>query len=39
MAEVTLGEGWDVLPVRYVISGLSCEMDTELPLARFVMPY
>ena len=36
---LTLGETWDVLPVRNVVASLSCEMDTELPLARFVMPY
>lgn len=31
--------GWAVLPVRNIISAAYCEMDTELPLARFVMPY
>ncbi|MEX0682728.1 MAG: acetoacetate decarboxylase family protein [Dehalococcoidia bacterium] len=36
---LTLGAPWDVLPVRNIIAGVSCEMDTELPLARFVMPY
>ncbi len=30
---------WAVLPVRNIISAAYCEMDTELPLARFVMPY
>ena len=30
---------WGVLPVRNVISAAYCEMDTELPLARFVTPY
>jgi acetoacetate decarboxylase len=30
---------WGVLPVRSVISAAYCEMDTELPLARFVTPY
>ncbi|HET8944617.1 MAG TPA: acetoacetate decarboxylase family protein [Dehalococcoidia bacterium] len=30
---------WCVLPVRNVISAAYCEMDTELPLARFVTPY
>jgi len=30
---------WAVLPVRNIISATYCEMDTELPLARFVMPY
>jgi len=36
---VTLGESWGVLPVRNVVATVSCEVDTELPLARFVMPY
>jgi hypothetical protein len=31
--------GWDVLPVRNVISSVACTLNTELPLARFVMPY
>ncbi len=30
---------WHVLPVRNIISAVYCVMDTELPLARFVMPY
>lgn len=30
---------WAVLPVRNMVSAVWCEMDTELPLARFVMPY
>jgi acetoacetate decarboxylase len=30
---------WSVLPVRNIISAAYCEMDTELPLARFVTPY
>jgi acetoacetate decarboxylase len=30
---------WAVLPARNIISTAYCEMDTELPLARFVMPY
>ena len=30
---------WSVLPARNVISAAYCEMDTELPLARFVTPY
>lgn len=30
---------WAVLPVRNIISAAYCEMDTELPLARFVIPY
>ncbi len=30
---------WAVLPVRNIISAVYCEMDTELPLARFVIPY
>jgi acetoacetate decarboxylase len=30
---------WAALPVRNIISAVYCEMDTELPLARFVMPY
>lgn len=33
------GASWAVLPVRNVISAAYCEMNTELPLARFVMPY
>lgn len=32
-------EGWGVLPVRNIISAVSCVLSTELPLARFVMPY
>jgi hypothetical protein len=32
-------EGWDVLPVRNIISAVTCTLNTELPLARFVMPY
>ena len=32
-------DGWDVLPVRNIISSVSCTLNTELPLARFVMPY
>jgi acetoacetate decarboxylase len=30
---------WATLPVRNIISAVYCEMVTELPLARFVMPY
>jgi acetoacetate decarboxylase len=30
---------WAVLPVRNIVSAAYCEMDTELPLASFVMPY
>jgi len=30
---------WHLLPSRYIISTVSCTVDTELPLARFVMPY
>ena len=30
---------WATLPVRNIISAVYCDMDTELPLARFVMPY
>jgi len=33
------GAAWDILPVRNVISAVYCELDTEMPLARFVMPY
>lgn len=33
------GSMWASLPVRNIISAVYCEMDTELPLARFVMPY
>lgn len=36
---VSLGEAWGVLPVRNIVASVSCEVDTELPLARFVMPY
>ncbi len=32
-------DAWDILPSRNVISAVYCELDTELPLARFVMPY
>jgi hypothetical protein len=32
-------DGWDVLPVRNIIASVSCTLNTELPLARFVMPY
>jgi acetoacetate decarboxylase len=32
-------DGWSVLPVRNIISSVSCMLNTELPLARFVMPY
>lgn len=32
-------DGWNVLPVRNIISSVSCVVNTELPLARFVMPY
>jgi len=32
-------DGWNVLPVRNVISAVHCTLNTELPLARFVMPY
>jgi hypothetical protein len=32
-------DAWDILPCRNVISTVYCELDTELPLARFVMPY
>jgi acetoacetate decarboxylase len=30
---------WHLLPARHIISTVSCRVDTELPLARFVMPY
>lgn len=33
------GSPWAVLPNRNMISAVSCTLDTELPLARFVMPY
>lgn len=32
-------DAWDILPCRNVISTVFCELNTELPLARFVMPY
>jgi acetoacetate decarboxylase len=38
-AEVELGGTWEKLPVRNVVAATSCVMNTELPLARFVMPY
>jgi acetoacetate decarboxylase len=30
---------WSALPCRNVISAVWCRLDTELPLARFVLPY
>jgi acetoacetate decarboxylase len=30
---------WGALPFRNLISAICCTVDTELPLARFVMPY
>ena len=33
------GHTWAVLPNRNIISATFCTVDTELPLARFVMPY
>ncbi len=30
---------WHLLPARCVVSTVACAVDTELPLARFVMPY
>lgn len=30
---------WHLLPVRNIVAALYCTVDTELPLARFVMPY
>jgi acetoacetate decarboxylase len=30
---------WHLLPSRNMVSAFYCTMDTELPLARFVMPY
>jgi len=30
---------WHLLPARHIISSVFCTVDTELPLARFVMPY
>jgi len=30
---------WGILPVRNMISAVYCTMDTELPLARFTVPY
>ena len=30
---------WHLLPARHIISTVSCAVDTELPLARFVIPY
>jgi acetoacetate decarboxylase len=33
------GASWGVLPVRNIVSAVYCLVDTELPLARFVIPY
>jgi acetoacetate decarboxylase len=33
------GAPWRLLPCRHVISTVACTVDTELPLARFVLPY
>jgi hypothetical protein len=30
---------WHLLPMRNMVAAFYCELDTELPLARFVMPY
>jgi acetoacetate decarboxylase len=30
---------WHLLPFRNMVAAVSCVVDTELPLARFVMPY
>jgi acetoacetate decarboxylase len=30
---------WHLLPVRNIVAAVHCAVDTELPLARFVMPY
>jgi acetoacetate decarboxylase len=30
---------WHLLPMRNIVAAVSCTVDTELPLARFVMPY
>jgi acetoacetate decarboxylase len=30
---------WHLLPVRNIVAAVYCTLDTELPLARFVMPY
>jgi acetoacetate decarboxylase len=30
---------WHLLPVRNIVTAVYCTLDTELPLARFVMPY
>jgi acetoacetate decarboxylase len=38
-AEQAAGNPWAALPVRNVISAVACSLDTELPLARFVMAY
>jgi acetoacetate decarboxylase len=38
-SEGTGGDSWSVLPNRNLISTVCCTIDTELPLARFVMPY
>ena len=37
--ESTGMDSWAVLPDRNTISAVLCTLDTELPLARFVMPY
>lgn len=33
------GDPWRLLPALNVISAFHCVMDTELPLARFIVPY
>jgi acetoacetate decarboxylase len=38
-ASVELTGPWSLLPVRNVVAAVRCEVNTELPLARFVMPY
>lgn len=32
-------DAWDVLPSRNVVATVLCTLDTELPMARFVMPF
>ena len=39
LASASAGAPWHQLPPRYMVSAVYCTVDTELPLARFVMPY
>ena len=37
--ELSVAKPWRLLPALSMISAAYCVGDTELPLARFVMPY